>query len=60
MEHLETSDPRIRREDSSGHVTLGSRPHADDIWSAVANRVFRFGGGGALSTFVGGGGGSGA
>ena len=23
-----------------------TRPHADDIWSAAANRVFTFGGGG--------------
>jgi len=33
---------------------LQSRPHADDIWSAAANWVFRFrfgGGGGALINF---------
>ena len=29
-----------------------TRPHADDIWSAAANRVFTFGGGGGGGALI--------
>ena len=33
--------------DARGELLRAVDPNADNIWSAAANRVFRFGGGGA-------------